>query len=184
MNKNMNWSGCGAIAALLVVALLLYEGFDWTVNRIYVPEGKSLLAALQGPVDLHLGQQVCRARPFCRGGRNRRERRRCPAPAGISIARSGGSGPWSTTWWCNPANWRSSPASWATICPAANSWWMAISARPRARASCGGPLAPAAIASIPTATKSASSRPSRSTRATGKSSIPAGSTSTPATSAW
>ena len=34
----------------MFAALLLYEGFDWTVNRIYVPEGKSLLLRYKGPL--------------------------------------------------------------------------------------------------------------------------------------
>jgi regulator of protease activity HflC (stomatin/prohibitin superfamily) len=37
-------------AAALVVALLAYEGFEWTINRIYVPAGKSLLLRYKGPL--------------------------------------------------------------------------------------------------------------------------------------
>ena len=146
--------------------------------------GQEPLAALQGPADFHLGQQIRRARPFRQGGRDRREGDDARPRTPFLLSRSGGSGRSSTTWWCSPANWPSSPASWATTCPAANSSSTAIWARPRARASCGAPSAPAATASILTATKSTSSRPNRSTRAAGNSSIPAGSTSTPATSAW
>ena len=58
MNKNTSWIAA-AITAAVVVALGLYEGFEWTVNRVYVPEGKSLLLALQGPLALYVGQQVC-----------------------------------------------------------------------------------------------------------------------------
>jgi len=37
-------------AAVLVLISLLYFAFDWTVNRVYVPEGKSLLLRYKGPL--------------------------------------------------------------------------------------------------------------------------------------
>ena len=55
--------------------MVLYEGFDWTVNRIYVPEGKSLLLRYKGPLLFTWGNKYADARPFCRGGRNRRQGR-------------------------------------------------------------------------------------------------------------
>src|SRR5438046_8586156 len=39
-----------ALAPALVVAAVLYFGFEWTVNRIYVPAGKSLLLRYKGPL--------------------------------------------------------------------------------------------------------------------------------------
>lgn len=39
-----------AAAAFLLVAGLLYEAFEWTINRIYVPAGKSLLLRYKGPL--------------------------------------------------------------------------------------------------------------------------------------
>jgi hypothetical protein len=39
-----------AIVVVLVAGGVLWEGFDWTVNRIYVPEGKSLLLRYKGPL--------------------------------------------------------------------------------------------------------------------------------------
>jgi regulator of protease activity HflC (stomatin/prohibitin superfamily) len=36
------------IVNLLIAALILYVGFIWTVNRVYVPEGKSLLLRYKG----------------------------------------------------------------------------------------------------------------------------------------
>jgi hypothetical protein len=49
MNKNISWIAV-AVATALVVAVVLYEGFEWTVNRVYVPEGKSLLLRYKGPL--------------------------------------------------------------------------------------------------------------------------------------
>lgn len=49
MNKHIVSIAVG-LAAALAAALLLYQGFDWTVNRIYVPEGKSLLLRYKGPL--------------------------------------------------------------------------------------------------------------------------------------
>jgi regulator of protease activity HflC (stomatin/prohibitin superfamily) len=38
------------IVGLLVLAFLAFEAFDWTVNRIYVPAGQSLLLRYKGPL--------------------------------------------------------------------------------------------------------------------------------------
>ena len=38
------------IIFLIVAAFVGYEAFDWTVNRVYVPEGKSLLLRYKGPL--------------------------------------------------------------------------------------------------------------------------------------
>ena len=48
-NFDRNQLALGLIGALLA-AILLYVGFDWTVNRIYVPEGQSLLLRYKGPL--------------------------------------------------------------------------------------------------------------------------------------
>lgn len=40
----------GSIIFLVVVALVGYEVFEWTVNRVYVPEGKSLQLRYKGPL--------------------------------------------------------------------------------------------------------------------------------------
>ncbi len=40
----------GSIIFLVVVALVGYGAFEWTVNRVYVPEGKSLQLRYKGPL--------------------------------------------------------------------------------------------------------------------------------------
>jgi hypothetical protein len=47
---------------LVFVAFVLYQGFDWTVNRIYVPEGKSLLLRYKGPLVLMWGNEYAEGR--------------------------------------------------------------------------------------------------------------------------
>jgi hypothetical protein len=39
-----------AVVFVGIAALVIYEGFAWTVNRKYVPEGKSLLLRYKGPL--------------------------------------------------------------------------------------------------------------------------------------
>ena len=39
-----------SILVLAIAALVGYEVFEWTVNRVYVPEGKSLLLRYKGPL--------------------------------------------------------------------------------------------------------------------------------------
>jgi hypothetical protein len=48
LTKSGTWIAISAAA--LAAALLLYEAFDWTINRIYVPEGQSLLLRYKGPL--------------------------------------------------------------------------------------------------------------------------------------
>ena len=47
MNKKIELLAAIMVTAMVVVAVL-YEGFEWTVNRIYVPPGKSLLLRYKG----------------------------------------------------------------------------------------------------------------------------------------
>lgn len=49
MNKKIELLAT-ALATAMVIAVVLYEGFEWTVNRIYVPPGKSLLLRYKGPL--------------------------------------------------------------------------------------------------------------------------------------
>ena len=113
--------------------MLLYVGFDWTVNRIYVPEGQSLLLRYKGPLFFTWGNQVRRRRPFRQGGRNRREGDDARPGTPFLLPDLVGAARWSTTWWCSRANWPSSPASWATICPAGSSSSTATWARPSSK---------------------------------------------------
>ena len=55
-------------AGVLCVALPLYEGFDWTVNRIYVPEGKSLLLRYKGPLFFTWGNKYAAPGHFAQEG--------------------------------------------------------------------------------------------------------------------
>jgi hypothetical protein len=41
-----------AVFCFVIVTTVLYQGFNWTVNRVYVPEGKSLLLRYKGPLFL------------------------------------------------------------------------------------------------------------------------------------
>jgi hypothetical protein len=47
---NMKIYVAATIANVLIAAFVLYEGFEWTVNRFYVPEGHSLLLRYKGPL--------------------------------------------------------------------------------------------------------------------------------------
>ena len=50
MNNNMRILAAATALMALVVVGLAYVGFDWTVNRVYVPAGKSLLLRYKGPL--------------------------------------------------------------------------------------------------------------------------------------
>ena len=41
-------------------------GFDWTINRIYVPEGKSLLLRYKGPLIFTMGNKYVAPGHFAR----------------------------------------------------------------------------------------------------------------------
>ena len=70
-------------------------GYHWTVNRVYVPEGQSLMLRYKGP--LVFGRRA-RRKPDI-GPRKARSAcwKSSAAPAVTFIVRSGGSGPWWTT---------------------------------------------------------------------------------------
>ena len=50
MTRNNNLTLASSIVFAVFAAVLLYEGFEWTVNRVYVPEGQSLLLRYKGPL--------------------------------------------------------------------------------------------------------------------------------------
>jgi regulator of protease activity HflC (stomatin/prohibitin superfamily) len=52
----------------IVVAVVLWAAFDWTVNRIYVPEGKSLLLRYKGPLLIMWGNKYASAGNFAQEG--------------------------------------------------------------------------------------------------------------------
>jgi hypothetical protein len=52
VDKNIRWTSAVIAAAVALALFALYEGFEWTVNRVYVPEGKSLLLRYKGPLFL------------------------------------------------------------------------------------------------------------------------------------
>lgn len=68
MNKNMNLLAAAAAVLALVVAFLGYEVFAWTVNRVYVPEGKSLLLRYKGPLVFTWGNQYATPGHFAQDG--------------------------------------------------------------------------------------------------------------------
>ena len=57
-----------ASAFLLVVAIVLYEGFVWTVNYIYVPAGESLLIRYKGPLVFTWGNKYAVPGHFAEDG--------------------------------------------------------------------------------------------------------------------
>jgi hypothetical protein len=48
--------------------ILLYQGFDWTVNRIYVHEGQSLLLRYKGPLFFTLNNKYAAPGHFAQEG--------------------------------------------------------------------------------------------------------------------
>src|SRR5580765_2265196 len=53
------------LIALLVLAVVVgVEAFEWTVNRVYVPEGKSLQLRYKGPLFLNWGQKYAKPGEF------------------------------------------------------------------------------------------------------------------------
>lgn len=57
-----------AVAAVLIAGVVLWQGFDWTVNRIYVPEGKSLLLRYKGPLLFTWGNKYAAPGHFAEEG--------------------------------------------------------------------------------------------------------------------
>ena len=56
------------VVLALVAAVVLYEGFDWTVNRVYVPEGQSLLLRYKGPLFFTWGNHYATRGQFAKDG--------------------------------------------------------------------------------------------------------------------
>ena len=53
---------------MLIAGVVLWQGFDWTVNRIYVPEGKSLLLRYKGPLLFTWGNKYAAPGHFAEEG--------------------------------------------------------------------------------------------------------------------
>lgn len=53
---------------VVLVGLLLYEAFQWTVSRVYVPEGMSLLLRYKGPLVFTSGNKYARPGHFAEEG--------------------------------------------------------------------------------------------------------------------
>ena len=70
MNKKIELLAAILVTAMVVVAVL-YEGFEWTVNRIYVPPGKSLLLRYKGPLLFTWGNKYTVPGHFAARRRNR-----------------------------------------------------------------------------------------------------------------
>jgi hypothetical protein len=64
MNRNI----IGVIAAILVGAVVVFEAFDWTVNRIYVPEGHSLLLRYKGGLVFTWWDKMAKKDSFAKEG--------------------------------------------------------------------------------------------------------------------
>jgi hypothetical protein len=56
------------IVLALFAVVLVYEGFEWTVNRVYVPEGQSLLLRYKGPLIYVWGSQYADPGHFAKEG--------------------------------------------------------------------------------------------------------------------
>ena len=56
------------IVLAVFAVILLYEGFDWTVNRCYVPAGKSLLLRYKGPLFFTWGNKYATPGHFAEEG--------------------------------------------------------------------------------------------------------------------
>ena len=66
MGDNKGLLGCGVVVA---IALFLgYFFFDWTVNRVYVPEGQSLMLRYKGPLFFTFGNKYAAAGHFAENG--------------------------------------------------------------------------------------------------------------------
>lgn len=57
-----------AFAAVVVLLIVGFELFDWTVNRFYVPAGKSLLLRYKGSILLRWGEKYAEAGHFAKEG--------------------------------------------------------------------------------------------------------------------
>ena len=88
------WVG---LAAFWIIVAGIWS-FHWTVSRVYVPEGKSLLLRYKGSL-LFGTRKTAAAGHVCRlrARRERHARTRCAVPAATSIVRSGGNARWSRT---------------------------------------------------------------------------------------
>jgi hypothetical protein len=98
-------SGFRPLLTLGLLALTVWQTVAWTVNRISVPPGQSLLLRYKGPLLLGRGQSP---RPGYLARRDPLEvgvMEQLLGPAGISTARFGGSGPWSMTFSSSRVNW-------------------------------------------------------------------------------
>jgi len=63
MSSNFHLRRWGAaIVAAAILALLLFEGFEWTVNYTYVPAGKSVLLRYKGPLIFTWGNRYALGR--------------------------------------------------------------------------------------------------------------------------
>jgi regulator of protease activity HflC (stomatin/prohibitin superfamily) len=58
----------GAVVVLFLAALAGYEFFNWTVNRVYVPEGKSLMLRYKGGLIFRFGERPAKAESFAEEG--------------------------------------------------------------------------------------------------------------------
>jgi regulator of protease activity HflC (stomatin/prohibitin superfamily) len=67
MNKRIGLL-IAAIVVVLLGGLALWQGFDWTVNRIYVPEGNSLLLRYKGPLLFTMGNKYAARGHFAEEG--------------------------------------------------------------------------------------------------------------------
>jgi regulator of protease activity HflC (stomatin/prohibitin superfamily) len=65
---NMKIYLAATIANVLIAAFVLYEGFVWTVNRVYVPEGQSLLLRYKGPLLITWGNKYASPGHFAQEG--------------------------------------------------------------------------------------------------------------------
>jgi hypothetical protein len=169
MNKNISWLAVAA-TTILVMAVVVYEGFEWTVNRVYVPEGKSLLLRYKGPLLFTWDNKYAVPGHFAVDGEIGVQEK-MPGPG--------------RHFYC-PIWWERTIVDDVVVQPGE----LAIVTSklgedlPSGQFLADGDLGEVVIASILTATKSVLLRLSRLMQAMRKSNIRAGFTSTPATSGW